>query len=57
VDLLDTAGATVHSGTWLNGGTARYPATVLGATAAQRLGITHAGPDIRVWLGESWFTV
>jgi putative ABC transport system permease protein len=56
-DLLHTAGATVHSGTWLNTATSRYPAVVLGATAAQRLGVTHAGTDRRVWLGGQWFTV
>ena len=56
-DLPGTAGATVHSGTWLNAATSRYPAVVLGSTAAARLGITHAGPDARVWLGDQWFTV
>ena len=57
IDLLGSAGASVHSGTWLNAGTARYPATVLGASAADRLGITRAGPDVAVWLGGQWFTV
>jgi putative ABC transport system permease protein len=57
LDLTATVGATVRSGTWLNDATARYPAVVLGATAAQRLGIGAAGPDMRVWLGEHWFTV
>jgi putative ABC transport system permease protein len=57
LDLTATVGATVRSGTWLNDATARYPAVVLGATAAQRLGIGAAGPDMRVWLGDHWFTV
>ncbi len=56
-DLLATVGATVASGTWLNEATARYPAVVLGATAARRLGLSHASPDTRVWLGRTWFTV
>lgn len=56
-DLLGTVGATVASGTWLNDATARYPAVVLGATAASRLGVTAAGPDTQVWLGRHWFTV
>ena len=56
-DLLGTVGGTVRSGTWLNGATARYPAVVLGATAAERLGIGAAGPDIRIRIGDEWFTV
>ncbi|MEN3306459.1 MAG: putative transport system permease protein [Micromonosporaceae bacterium] len=56
-DLLGTVGATVASGTWLNDATARYPAVVLGASAATRLGVAVAGPDVRVWLGKQWFIV
>jgi putative ABC transport system permease protein len=56
-DLLTTVGATVASGTWLNDATARYPAVVLGSTAARRLGLSHASPDTQVWLGRTWFTV
>lgn len=55
--LPETVGATLHSGTWLNGATARYPAVVLGASAAERLGIGHAGPDVRILVGREWFTV
>jgi len=56
-DLLKTVGATVASGTWLNDGTARYPAVVLGARTADRLGIDDVNGDIQIWLGERWFTV
>jgi putative ABC transport system permease protein len=56
-DLPDTVGATVAKGTWLNDATAVYPAVVLGARAAERLGIGHAGPQMQVWLGGRWFTV
>jgi putative ABC transport system permease protein len=56
-DLLTTVAGRVHSGTWLNKATARYPAVVLGATTASRLGIGAAGPDLRVWIGGQWFTV
>jgi putative ABC transport system permease protein len=56
-DLTATVGAEIRSGTWLNEATSGYPATVLGATAAQRLGIGHAGPDTQVLLGGVWFTV
>ncbi|MEJ3742249.1 ABC transporter permease [Actinomycetes bacterium KLBMP 9797] len=57
VDLPGTVGATVASGAWLNEATAAYPAVVLGSTAADRLGVGAAGPEVRVWLGEQWFTV
>jgi putative ABC transport system permease protein len=56
-DLLDTIGAKVRSGKWLDAATSTYPATVLGASAAQRLGISHAGPDTQVLVGRKWFTV
>ncbi|MFI7697419.1 ABC transporter permease [Nonomuraea sp. NPDC049480] len=57
LDLLKDVGATVAGGSWLNEATHRYPATVLGAKAADRLGVVQAGPDQRVWLGGQWFTV
>ncbi|GAA2850257.1 ABC transporter permease [Streptosporangium fragile] len=57
VDLRSTIGAQVRSGTWLNAATGTYPATVLGATAAERLGIGHAGPGTQVLIGGEWFTV
>jgi putative ABC transport system permease protein len=56
-DLLDTVGGAVASGTWLNAATAQYPAVVLGARTADRLGLGAANPDIRIWLGHRWFTV
>jgi putative ABC transport system permease protein len=57
LNLPETVGATLHSGTWLNGITAKYPAVVLGSAAAQRLGIGHAGPEAQVLVGRQWFTV
>jgi putative ABC transport system permease protein len=56
-DLLDTVGGTVASGTWLNDATVEYPAVVLGARAAQRLGIGAVHEDMQIWLGGQWFTV
>ena len=47
VSLPPTVGATVRSGTWLNGVTGRYPAAVLGADAAERLGIGRRRPGRR----------
>jgi len=55
LDLLGTIGGRMHSGSYLTAATGRYPATVLGAIAAQRLGIDRVGG--RVWLGSRWFTV
>ncbi|WP_308207912.1 ABC transporter permease [Actinomadura madurae] len=43
------------AGTWLNAGTAKYPAVVLGAESADRLGVS--APNMQVWLGSRWFTV
>jgi putative ABC transport system permease protein len=56
-DLLDSVGATVAHGTWLNDATARYPAVVLGARAAERLGLSDVGPEMQIWLEGQWFTV
>jgi putative ABC transport system permease protein len=56
-DLLDTVGGGVASGVWLNEATAQYPAVVLGARTAQRLGIGVLHEDLQIWLGGRWFTV
>src|SRR6202043_3880680 len=55
--LLGTLGAGVADGTFLNAATARYPAVVLGAVAAQTLGITRVGPATQVYLAGQYFTV
>ncbi|MEU6999742.1 ABC transporter permease [Nonomuraea sp. NPDC046570] len=57
VDLPATIGASLRSGTWLNPATERYPAVVLGASAAERLGVGKAGPDTQVVVGGVRFTV
>ena len=56
-ELLDTVGATVASGTWLNDATAQYPAVVLGAKTAERLGVGAVNGGRQIWLGGRWFTV
>src|SRR5215216_1429778 len=53
--LPATLGATMAHGRFLDAATGRYPVVVLGADAAQRLGIDRAG--VRVWLADRWFTV
>jgi putative ABC transport system permease protein len=55
--LLPTVGASVARGRYLNAATAREPVVVLGATAAERLGIDHIYPGERIWLGGQWFYV
>jgi putative ABC transport system permease protein len=48
LDLLSVVGAELRTGRWLDRATATLPTTVLGATAAQRLGVREAGAQ--VWL-------
>ncbi|WP_433179436.1 ABC transporter permease [Actinoallomurus sp. CA-150999] len=57
LNLLPVIATSVAQGRWLNSATATKPVVVLGAVAAQRLGIdgVHAGQ--RVWLGGQWFYV
>ena len=55
LSLLDVVAGQVDRGTWLNEATSQYPATVLGHTAARRLGVVT--PGTKVWLGGHWFTV
>jgi putative ABC transport system permease protein len=57
VGLRSAIGVDLSSGTWLNAATIRYPATVLGAKTADRLGVSHAGPETKVLIGGEWFTV
>jgi putative ABC transport system permease protein len=47
----------VAEGTYLNAATAQEPAAVLGAAAAQRLGIDTIFPGERIWVGNMWFYV
>jgi len=58
--LLEALGGTVLRGRFLGAGNERYPEVVLGAVAAQRLGVhglTVHGRPVQVYLGSSWFTV
>jgi len=57
LDLLGPVGARMADGVWLNEATAQYPAVVLGAAAADRLGVAESGIRVQVWLGGEWFTV
>ncbi|HEX3512237.1 MAG TPA: ABC transporter permease [Solirubrobacteraceae bacterium] len=58
--LLDTLGGRVVRGRFLDAGDERLPLVVLGAVAAQRLGVTQLlidGGPVQVYLGDRWFTV
>jgi putative ABC transport system permease protein len=55
--LPATLAVPVAAGRWFTPATERLPATVLGATAARRLGITSVTGAPRVYLGGQWFTV
>jgi putative ABC transport system permease protein len=52
LDLLRTVGAALADGTWLNAATGRYPAVVLGADAARRLGDVPA-----IYMLGRWWSV
>jgi putative ABC transport system permease protein len=55
--LPAVAGTSVAQGSYLNAATARQPVAVLGAAAAQRLGIDRIRPGERIWAGGQWFYV
>jgi len=60
--LPDAAGTGIAQGRFLNAATARQPVVVLGAEAAQLLGIDRVRPGIRIWVGPGgpsgqWFYV
>jgi putative ABC transport system permease protein len=52
--LLRTVGASVAQGSYLNAATAQEPVCVLGAAAAQRLGIDRVFSGERIWLDTMW---
>lgn len=55
--LLRDVGTTMAAGRYLNAATASEPVCVLGAAAAQRLGIDSIYSGERIWLGNMWFYV
>ncbi|NYI40062.1 ABC transporter permease [Demequina lutea] len=57
LNLLATLNSSVADGVWLNAATSDYPAVVLGATAAQRLGVTTAADGQQILIGGKRFTV
>ena len=57
IGMPATVGTSLTQGRWLNAATAREPVAVLGAAAAQRLGVDRIYPGERIWLGGQWFYV
>jgi putative ABC transport system permease protein len=57
VGLPAAVGTSLAQGRFLNAATAREPDVVLGAQAAQLLGIDRVWPGLRIWLGGQWFYV
>jgi putative ABC transport system permease protein len=55
--LPATVGTSIARGSYLNAATAQQPVAVLGAAAAQRLGIDTIWPGERIWAGGMWFYV
>ncbi|HWD55508.1 MAG TPA: ABC transporter permease [Acidimicrobiales bacterium] len=57
LQLPKAVGTTLYAGTYLNAATAHLPVCVLGAAAAQHLGIDHLFRGERIWVGNHWFYV
>ncbi|HEY3954710.1 MAG TPA: ABC transporter permease [Streptosporangiaceae bacterium] len=55
--LPATAGTSLAQGRYLNAATANEPVCVLGAAAAQLLGIDKVFPGERIWAGNMWLYV
>jgi putative ABC transport system permease protein len=55
--LLETLQGKMREGTFLDGASAQYPTVVLGATAAEVLGIDRVDGNIAVYISGQWFTV
>jgi putative ABC transport system permease protein len=57
LDLLSVVATGIAQGHYLNAATAQEPVAVLGAVAAQRLGIDRLYPGERIWAGGQWLYV
>jgi len=55
--LLHTVDTSVAQGSYLNAASDQEPVCVLGAAAAQRLGIDRVFAGERIWLDDMWFYV
>jgi putative ABC transport system permease protein len=55
--LPRTTGTTMFAGHYLTAADSSLPVCVLGAQAAQHLGIDRVYPGERIWVGNKWFYV
>jgi putative ABC transport system permease protein len=55
--VLDAVSGELADGRFLDAASSQLPVVVLGADAAERLGITDVDDGVRVWLGGEWFAV
>lgn len=55
--LLTTLNGKLADGVWLDSATSTYPAVVLGAVTAQKLGIVSVADQLRVRINDNWFAV
>jgi putative ABC transport system permease protein len=55
--LLSTLHASLSSGRFFDSVSAQFPNVVLGATAAEKLGVVNVGDGLRVYLANKWFDV
>ena len=55
--VLDAVSGELADGRFLDAASSQLPTVVLGADAAERLGITDVDDGVRVWLGDEWFVV
>jgi putative ABC transport system permease protein len=56
-DVPGVLGGALRSGRWLDDRADAPPQVVLGADAAEALGIDEIGPDTRVWMNGQWVQV
>jgi putative ABC transport system permease protein len=56
-DLLETLGATLAAGRFIDDAVDGYPAVVLGSVAAERLGIRSLDTPVLVWIADRWWSV
>ena len=57
LNLLKAQKATLREGIYLSEVSSKFPTVILGAVAAERLGVTNVSSGQSIWIGEEWFTV
>jgi putative ABC transport system permease protein len=55
LQLPQSVGTSIYQGSFLNAATENEPVAVLGAAAAQHLGIDRVFSGERIWVGGQWF--